>query len=212
MICVSLDEPDPRRLPGLLDGLELAEVRLDALTEIPRDLTPIFDRPTATVATMRPGRHDDELRSATLVAAIAAGATYVDVELDAPGELRARVLAAAHARGCRAIVSHHDHRRTPSRRELSRITAACFAAGADIAKVACLARTMAEAARLLGLLDDPRPVIPIGMGPAGRATRVVAPLLGAPFTYAAAAPGRETAPGQYAARDLATLLAGLGHG
>jgi 3-dehydroquinate dehydratase-1 len=209
MICVSLREADPAELLAALDGLELVEIRLEALEPLPADLRSLFARAGATVATMRPGRHDDELRAATMIAAIHAGASYVDVELDAPAVLRDTVIAAARRRGCRVIVSHHDHQRTPSSDELALLVDACFEAGADLAKLACQVRAPAEAARLLSLLDDPRPVIPIGMGELGRPTRVIAPLLGAPFTYAALARGRETADGQYDAARLAELLEGV---
>ncbi len=76
------------------------------------------------------------------------------------------------------------------------IVALCFESGGDIAKIACKVNSERDNARLLGLLDSGRDVIVIGMGEKGRITRIVAPLLGSPFTYAAPARGRETADGQ----------------
>jgi 3-dehydroquinate dehydratase len=44
------------------------------------------------------------------------------------------------------------------------------------------------------------------MGKEAQITRIAAPLLGAPFTYAALESGRETAPGQLDKDTLAALL------
>jgi 3-dehydroquinate dehydratase len=44
------------------------------------------------------------------------------------------------------------------------------------------------------------------MGAAGKITRVAAPLLGAPLTFASRSPGQETAEGQFDIASLSTLL------
>jgi 3-dehydroquinate dehydratase type I len=56
--------------------------------------------------------------------------------------------------------------------------------------------SLKDNARLLGLLNDTRPVVVVGMGHKGRITRIAALLLGSPFTYASLAAGKETAEGQ----------------
>jgi len=207
MICVSISEKDKARLIERLSGAELAEVRLEELSPTIDDVREIFAQPAKLVATMRPGRHSDEERLRILVAAIAAGAAYVDIELDSPTILREGVLAAARKDGCEVIISHHDYEMTPEPERLRKIVDECFAAGADIAKVACRVNSRADAARILGLLDGERPVIAIGMGKLGRITRIAAPLLGSPFTYASQGEGKGTAEGQIEARALKTILA-----
>lgn len=105
------------------------------------------------------------------------------------------------------IGSHHDYEHTPSRAKLEELVDEIFASGYDIAKVACLCQTPREAARLIGLMDDPRPVIAIGMGPAGRLTRVAAALW-APGSFVPA--DEPTAPGQLpeaTVREILRLLA-----
>jgi 3-dehydroquinate dehydratase-1 len=47
------------------------------------------------------------------------------------------------------------------------------------------------------------------MGPKGRLTRVVAPLLGSQFTYASAAGGKETAEGQIEREELEKIMEAL---
>lgn len=57
---------------------------------------------------------------------------------------------------------------------------------------------------MLSLYESRKNVIALGMGPLGVITRIAAPFLGAPLTYASLAPGKETAEGQ---PDLKTLEA-----
>ena len=82
----------------------------------------------------------------------------------------------------------------------------CFAAGADIAKIACKVNNKHDAARLTGLYSDKRSIISLGMGKPGRVIRIMATLLGAPFTFASLGKGHETADGQL---DKATIKAAL---
>jgi 3-dehydroquinate dehydratase type I len=207
MICVSISEKDKAKLIERLSGVELAEVRLEALSPTVEDVKEVFAQPAKLIATMRPGSCPDEERLRILTAAIEAGAAYVDIELDSSTIVREGVLAAARRNGCKVIVSHHDFERTPDRDELRRIVDDCFAAGADIAKIACVANSRADAARILGLLDGEKPLIAIGMGKYGRITRIAAPLLGSPFTYASQGEGMGTAEGQIEVRELRTILA-----
>ena len=93
-------------------------------------------------------------------------------------------------------MSHHDYERTPERPALEACVSACFEAGADIAKIACTVRSDRENARLLALLDTDREIVVVGMGEKGKLTRILAPLLGSPFTYASLSQGKETADGQ----------------
>lgn len=206
MICVSISEKDKSELIERLEGLEFAEVRLEELSPTVDDVREIFSQPARLIATMRPGKHADEQRLMILAAAIDAGAAYVDIELESSTIVREGVLAAARKNGTEVIVSHHDFERTPEREELLRLIDECFAAGADIAKIACRTQSHADAARILGILDGERPVVAIGMGKMGRITRVAAPLLGSPFTFASQGAGQETAEGQIEAKSLAKIL------
>jgi 3-dehydroquinate dehydratase-1 len=121
------------------------------------------------------------------------------------------------------ILSYHNFKTTPPGDKLERIIDQCFLEGADIAKVACQVHFLSDCVRLLSLygyqpLDgktsgendnrdtgDSRGIIAIGIGEKGKITRVAAPLLGAPFTYASIVTGLETAPGQVDADTLAKI-------
>jgi 3-dehydroquinate dehydratase-1 len=206
-VCVSVAAPDVATCRQAIASCDAAEIRLDAMALTPDEARALFATGSASIATCRPGRQDDDLRRDLLCAAIAGGASYVDVELDAPPALSVAVTRAARAHRCQLIRSFHDDRCTPPRAELAALRERCFEGGADLAKIACHVASRSDAARLLGLLDDERPTIIVGMGPLGRVVRIAAPLLGSPIAYASLGEGAETAPGQLDRTALERLLA-----
>jgi 3-dehydroquinate dehydratase type I len=211
-ICVSLAEPGLERCLAALQGLDLAEIRLDRTGLSLGDIRILFRSSARLIATFRPDGGSEEEREGALRAAIESGAAYVDLELEASPASRDRLIAAARAHRRLVIVSHHDFVKTPARAELENIREACFRAGADIAKIACRAQEAADSARLLALYETPRPLIALGLGEAGLVTRIAALFLGAPFTYAALEPGKETADGQLDAARLRAVFDVLRHG
>lgn len=94
-------------------------------------------------------------------------------------------------------------------RELFEIIDSCFAKGADIAKLATMVHNRVDNARLMSLYSDSRPLVAIGMGEEGKLSRVMAPLLGASFTFAAADGEVGTAPGQISYSDMKAIMAEL---
>ena len=210
MICVSVGKKGYDACARAVSGLGFAEVRLDMAGLTVDETKRLFAAHPNLIATFRPGAASAAARRQCLLAAVHAGAAYVDVELEAPEGYRKRLVGAARDHRCRVIVSHHDDDRTPDRETLSVIAARCFDAGADVAKVACRVRTEQDSARLLGLLDSEKRIVVVGMGEKGLITRLAAPLLGAPFTFAALEEGEETAPGQWGHARLREALAKLG--
>lgn len=206
MICVSLAEPSVAACLAALKGLDFAEIRMDMMKLMLEEIPRLFSGNRVLIATCRPGGRSDEERKRLLMRAIASGATFVDVEIESETAYREEIVAEARSCGCRVIVSHHDYERTPERPALEACVSACFKAGADIAKVACMVRSDRENARLLALLDTDREIVVVGMGERGRVTRILAPLLGSPFTYASLSQGKETADGQIDRETLQELL------
>ena len=200
-----------------LAGIDAVELRLDLMDASPSSLQAVVSAIAAVgqrfIATCRPGRASEADRVGLLCESARNGAWAVDIEIDASEASRAAVLAAARTFGSRVIISHHDHDRTPSRPELDGIVRRAFDAGADLVKVACLVLTDADQAALLGLLDDERSagrVAIMGMGPRGRLTRIVAPLLGSPLVYVSLRKGLETADGQPTRDELVQAWTVLG--
>jgi 3-dehydroquinate dehydratase/shikimate dehydrogenase len=136
-----------------------------------------------------------------LASAAELGAEYVDVEWDAAGEL-------GRLPGSTTVVVSR-HLREGSGTDLDEAFASLAAVpGAAIQK---LAVPVADARDALALLEraarERRPTIAVGLGPRGVATRLLAGLAGAPFTYAAADPGRPATPGQPPLFVMGGLLA-----
>jgi 3-dehydroquinate dehydratase-1 len=202
MICVSIAEPTLDECRAALKGLEFAEVRIEKTALTPAEIQELFAEPLKLIATCRPGTRSDEDRQAALLAAIAAGAAYVDIEVDAPPAFRAAILAAARSKGCRVIISYLNHNETPLRHLLLQAIESCFDQGADLAKIICRVQSPQDCVRILSLYESRKNVLAFGMGEMGVITRIAAPFLGAPLTYASLAPGKETAEGQ---PDLETL-------
>lgn len=206
MICVSIAEPTVMKCLEVLENFDFAEIRLDQISAEAREMKKIFSLPKKLIATCRPGTMDDEKRNTLLTAAIAEGAALVDIEIEAETEFRKEIIAKARQSGCQVIISYHNYEKTPMRTELKQRVKSCFDAGADITKIACQVHSSSDNARLLGLLEEERPLVVTGMGEKGKVCRLLAPLLGSPFTYASPEAGKETAPGQIDVHTLRDLL------
>jgi 3-dehydroquinate dehydratase type I len=210
MICLCIGKPSVTSCKDLLAGVELAEIRLDGAVLAPDEIQQIFSLPTALIATCRPnpGTRTEEQRKMTLLTAVVAGADYMDLEIEAGVDFKKELIQTARLQECRVILSYHNDECTPSKKQLEDIIEQGFAEGADLVKIACRVHTESDSARILSLYDYPGrlhmgKMIALGMGEKGKITRLAAPLLGAPFTYASAAAGNETGPGQL---DKDTLI------
>ncbi len=218
MICVSINNPTPKRCAKLLESqhLQMAEILLDSAELSPEEIRAIFSLPIPLIATCRPTANRSETqRVEILLTAIDAGAAYVDIEMEATVENRFSIFDAARAKGCKVICSYHNFECTPKKFDLNEILFICLGAS-DIAKIACLAHNIDDCIRLLSLYscdfkcfrtktDFPKHIMVIAMGEIGKITRVAAPFLGAPFTYASIEEGQETAPGQLPQKAMETI-------
>lgn len=208
MICISIAHLDFNTCKEILKSIDLAELRLDLLKFSTQQVREIFAVPTRLIATLRPGAVSEDQRKQRLIAAIEAGAAYVDIEIESDAAFKHAIITAARENNCKVIVSYHDYDETPVSHLLNKLVRRCCYEGGDIAKIACQVNSEADAARILSLYDSKvaKSIIALGMGPKGRITRIAAPLLGAPFTYAALSEGSETAPGQMGQETLQTII------
>ncbi|HIH45431.1 MAG TPA: type I 3-dehydroquinate dehydratase [Candidatus Methanoperedenaceae archaeon] len=131
----------------------------------------------------------------------------VDIELCA--EKAPAVIDDVKRMGKTVIVSSHDFKRTPSRKEMAAILENAFSLGADIAKLAVTPASLEDVLALFEVtLHAGRPVCTIAMGELGRHTRAVLPIYGSVLTYGSA--GKATAPGQMRVDELVSELRLLG--
>ena len=203
MICVSLANMTFSELLSELRHEQFAEIRLDKMELKPDQVEKIFSQPNRLIATCRPGKFDEETRLALLKKAIESGATYVDIEIEAPQAYLVDLVEVAKSNRCKVIISYHNFDETPEMDELIKITQMCFDFGADIAKVVSTVKNNADRAKILGLYASFKNIVAFGMGEMGKITRILAPLMGAEYTYASKNAGNAVAPGQL---DKATML------
>ena len=102
------------------------------------------------------------------------------------------------------ICSHHDFNGVP--KNLDEIYDKLKTTNADILKIAVQADDITDSIAVWKLLErakkENKQIIPIAMGEAGKWTRILGLAHGAFMTYAALDAGKETASGQFSARDL----------
>lgn len=213
MICVCIREPEYERCKQIVKetGTGLAEIRMDTADLSADEIGRIFSIPTKLIATCRPSvKLTDMERIKRLTTAIVAGASYLDIEIDSDRMFKDELIRVARIQGCNVIISFHDYEKTPPLEDMARTMEQCFFLGADIAKISCMVNVKEDNSRILALYDilagmrfrldgdptHPHGLVAVGMGEKGVITRVAAPFLGAPFTFASPNNCEGTAPGQ----------------
>jgi 3-dehydroquinate dehydratase I len=206
MICVAISDRSLEKCLTTLDGCEMAEIRLDLTGFNEDDIRQVFTHKTPTIATCRPEKTNATDQLTRLSLAIETGAHYVDIEYEADKEQKEAIMEVARKHQCKVIISYHNFFETPVVEELQRITASCFDKGADIAKVATMVNKPDDCIRLFTLYNLNKPIIALGMGKAGKITRIMAPFLGAAFTFASMDNGEATAPGQIGQHKMTEIV------
>ena len=196
MICIAISDKSLEKCLKTLDKVEMAEIRLDLTGFGKEEIKKVFAHATPTIATCRPDKMGPEKQLELLTTAINAGAKYVDIEIEAEDAQKETIIATARKMECKVIISYHNFTQTPGLKELFTIVDRCYELGADVAKIATMAKTTKDSARLLSLYSTDKPLVVLGMGEPGKITRIMSPLLGAEFTFAAMDDGDSTAPGQ----------------
>ncbi len=206
MICVSLSNIGFDKCLATAQEEPFVEFRFDLLDLTPEQVDQVVSASQRCIATYRPDTGDPDRRVQTMLQAIRSGATYVDIELDADSWYRNELLQAAREHGRDVIISYHNFDHTPKAPRLRKIVASCRRAGADVVKIACMVRSTGDLQALMGLYQEGGRMVVVGMGDKGLITRVAAPFIGAEFTFASPAAGRETAPGQIDRKALVGII------
>ena len=137
-----------------------------------------------------------------LTEAGAAGFQLVDLSLESAEAAKPADLARLRASGAALLLSYHDFKAT---RDLDAAYDRMTRFAPDFFKIVPTARTLTDNLTLIRFLErmtDVASIVGICMGEAGVISRVLGIRAGSAFTFAAAEPGEETAPGQIDARTL----------
>lgn len=186
---------------SLLEGgdIEMAEIRLDRCPLTDEDIETLFSSSDVPlVATCRIAEAGENAPE-KLFSAIAAGARFADLEIEAPPDIVRKICGLCSENGTALIRSFHDYKRTRTVRELKAVAEKCRHGGADIVKIVTMANGPADAFNVLSLYDFlpwKNSLIAFAMGEYGRHTRIECLRYGAPFSYASLTSGEAAAPGQ----------------
>lgn len=190
---------------------EMVELRGDLCGLCPDELARVVASHPAVLYTCHLEGVDHAWAEEQYRAAIGAGAQWVDVEINAPEELRHRIVALAHSAGAKVVVSYHNYTHTPEVATLVATAEECWAAGADIAKVVTTAtdvKDIINISKLYRTLPTHKraQLVAFAMGSEGAASRRLSLIEGAPFTFVAPDGGTPTAPGQPTLAELKATM------
>ncbi len=212
-ICAVITEANPAALKEVEPLVDLFEVRIDLIGEAWPAVVKQLAKPWIACNRLADEGgvwHDTEARRIEkLLQAVEIGAPMVDIELRTHN--LDNVVATIKKR-TRCLISAHDLDRTPPLDELRSIVNRQIKASADICKVVTTARGPEDNLTILRLVAEswPVPVVAFAMGPSGVLSRVLSPLAGADFTYAALAPGKASAAGQMSVTEMRDIYGTIG--
>ena len=222
MICTTIQNRSLEEIIGLLEGseprIQMAEIRLDRCPLDIEEIESLFSSSdTPLVATCRvvdDGNGTWEEAEEKLTAAVEAGAAFLDLEIEAPKEVGKRLRRACTEYGTTMIRSSHFFAGTPSDDVLRNTVEKCRKFGGEIVKIAAMAKSGEDVARVLGLYSQEQTsqrqaeLIAFSMGETGRASRLECLRLGSPFTYAALNDNEAAAPGQWTYSEMIAAVYG----
>ena len=211
MICLSISGLAANQILEELQHVSIAEIRLDLLNLSDAEIKKIFESHSNLIVTYRPGQVDESERTRQLKLALECGAAWIDIEFEATADWKNEMLSFAKKLGKRTIISSHNFEETPSKEALNALITNMQNEGTDLVKLACQANSQDDCARLLSLYERYKNILVIGMGSLGTITRIAAPFLGAPFTFAAGKAGK-TAPGQLTFSEMQQAIQLISHG
>jgi len=140
--------------------IQMAEIRLDRCPLDIEEIEYLFSSSdTPLVATCRvadDGNGTWEEAEQKLTAAVEAGAAFLDLEIEAPKEIGKRLRRACTEYGTTMIRSSHFFAGTPSDDVLRSTVEKCRKFGGEIVKIAAMAASEEDVARVLGLYSVSR--------------------------------------------------------
>ncbi len=213
-ICLSLVEESARAMRRAIAagnrGADLMEIRMDYVRDAALEaLLKAAKRPVIVTNRRREegGRFagPEEIRVRVLEEAQRLGASFIDIDW-ASGMSALRPFLSSGEKRTRTILSFHDTKGTPSAAALRRLCREMMSCRPGVVKIVTAAREWGDNFRVLSLLAYARKrnqkIVAFCMGEKGKMTRVLAPLMGAPWAYASLNKKKSAAPGQLTMGEL----------
>ncbi|MDR0797274.1 MAG: type I 3-dehydroquinate dehydratase [Nitrososphaerota archaeon] len=216
-ICVSIKSKTIQETLTLIEKAETAkadfiEVRLDDLGEKPKlsDLTSSTKIPLIATNKLLSEKSGFTGKSTqlwqTLTNAADNGFQYVDLDL-AARELEKHIVYLKEL-GVKSIVSFHHFDGALSSQEMHDVLNSEICSGADVCKIVGTAKKVQDNLTVLNFISenaDKTRLVCFCMGEQGKISRLLSPVFGAFFTFAALTQGSETAPGQICINEMKTV-------
>ena len=196
---------------------DLIEVRLDKLDKHNRLADLASHGKTMKIATHKLLRCNGNFKGTEaeqkqiLLTAAKTGFNYVDIELST-SNLKEFTNQISDL-GTKPIVSFHDFEGILEQAELKNVLEQEIAYGADICKIVLTAKRFEDNLALLNFCSAASKrcnVVCFAMGEYGKVSRLLSPLFGSAFTFAALEIGRETASGQMTIQEMKSAYKLLG--
>jgi len=204
-ICASIVNRDLAAINVVEPLVELFEVRIDLIGDGWQEVARQLKKPWIACNRMAQEggnwQESEARRKEELLKACELGASIVDIELSSTNLERVVPLIKKRAK---CLLSLHELDKTPALDSMKKMQ---LAAGADICKVVTTARKFDDNLTILKLIPEfpEARIVAFAMGPLGLPSRILSPLVGGDFTYAAIEKGGESAPGQITVTSLKEL-------
>ncbi len=204
-ICAVIVDNDPEAINEVEPLVDLFEARIDFIGDDWQRLVKQLKKPwiACNRSSIEGGRwcSSEARRIEGLLQAIELGADTVDIELST--ENLGNIVKLVKRRA-KCLISSHNLEKTPPLDEMKEIVRRQLKADADICKIVTTAQGFEDNLTVLQLISEFPGVrlLSFAMGALGTISRVLCPLAGADFTYAAIEQGKESAQGQITVREL----------
>ena len=204
-ICAVIVNSNLKTVKEIEPLVDLFEVRIDLIGDEWRELVRSLEK-TWIACNRLPEEGGqwqgiEARRIEALLEAIELGADIVDVELRTKN-LEKIVQVVKKRKKC--LLSYHDLEKTPSIEDMKKIVRQQLKSGADVAKIVTTAQNPEDNITILQLISEfpEAKLVSFAMGALGVTSRILSPLVGGDFAYAAIEKGKESAQGQMTVKEL----------
>jgi len=220
LICVPIKENTQKmalkRLFQIKGKADLAEIWLDQIKDL--DLKNLLKKaPLPVICVCKKPSEKGSFEGSyseiadILLEAVKNDAEYVDVPLKMPKNLSNKIFQYCHrskviGQKSKVILSFHDFKKTPPFSKMLKITREMKKRGADIVKIAVMAKSIQDTFSIIFLArqlqSEKIPHILISIGKKGILSRVITPFLGGTIMFAPLFKNQASASGQLTVDEL----------
>ena len=187
-------------------GKYAAELRLDLSPITPLEIKRLWGSCEEWILTLRSEFTKQPNWKETFKYCIDLEPVYVDIDSELPEDIKNEVQQWVKDSSSELMLSYHNFKETPKFEVLMEVISKLKDDGADVIKIACMAREEEDNLIVMDLYREHDRLVAFCMGDDGRESRVTALFFGEKMTYAAPSEDQLVAPGQLTYGELSDLL------